>query len=44
LQTPDVSTSFATYSRNANEISTYDVAKTAFRLRRIPRSVNLILR
>src|SRR6516164_3636641 len=41
LQTPDVSTSFATYSRTLNQTSTYDSPKTAFPLRRIPPAMDL---
>jgi len=43
LQTLDVSTSFATYSRNLNQIPTYDFTKTTPPLRRIPTPMNLFL-
>jgi len=43
LQTLDVSTSFATYSRSLNQIPTYDFTKTTPPLRRIPTPMNLFL-
>src|SRR6516225_4898716 len=41
LQTPDVSTSFVTYSPTLNQTSTYDSSKTAFPLRRIRPAMNV---